>query len=84
MTDRVLMQAFFDHCDAFLYVKDAEGRFLMVNKGDAAALGLSEADCIGKTAYDFLPKEEADRTCAVDRHVKHDPRPAWGHGGDRV
>ena len=70
MTDSALMQAFFDGTDAGCYIKDAEGRFLFVNRKGAEWLGRSStAECIGMTAYDFVPKDEADATSRQDRAV---------------
>ncbi len=69
MSDRELIRTFFDSTDAFFYIKDSDGHFLLVNKTGAAALGLSEAECVGKTAYEFLPKNEADSTTRNDRHM---------------
>lgn len=75
MSDAALMQSFFDSADAFFYIKDADGRFLLVNRAAAKALKLSEADCIGKTAFDLLPKEEAERTTRMDRRVADTGQP---------
>lgn len=75
MSDAALMQDFFDSADAFFYIKDAGGRFLLVNKTGARALGLSETDCVGKTAFDLVPKEEAERTTQMDRRVADTGKP---------
>ena len=73
MSSLDLMQAFFDSTDAFLYVKDAEGKFMMVNKAGADALGLSQAECIGKTAYDVIPKDQADEETRLDQQARIKP-----------
>jgi PAS domain S-box-containing protein len=73
MSNSDLMKAFFDSSDAFLYVKDADGRFLYMNRAGAAALGLSEAECIGKTAYDVIPKDQADEETRLDRQARVKP-----------
>jgi len=43
-----------------IYVKDRDGRFLLVNPSVAAKLDTSIENVIGKTDYDFQPKEMAD------------------------
>jgi diguanylate cyclase (GGDEF)-like protein/PAS domain S-box-containing protein len=43
-----------------LYFKDAQGRYLRINRAQAARLGLKDpADAMGKTDADLLPKEQA-------------------------
>jgi len=76
MTDSSLMQAFFDGTNANFYIKDAEGRFLLVNKKSAQSLHLREAGCPGKTANDLIPKVEADRTIRINRQVPESGEPA--------
>ena len=43
-----------------VYVKDKNGRFMLVNHSVAARLGTSIENIIGKTDYDFQSKEMAD------------------------
>jgi PAS domain S-box-containing protein len=73
MSNSDLMKAFFECTDAYLYIKDADGRFLYMNKAGAAALGLSEAECVGKTAYDVIPKDQADEETRLDREARVEP-----------
>jgi len=73
MSNPDLMKAFFECTDAYLYIKDADGRFLYMNKAGAAALGLSEAECVGKTAYDVIPKDQADEETRLDREARVEP-----------
>ncbi|MGD9659246.1 MAG: PAS domain-containing protein [Methylocystis sp.] len=75
MSDVKLMQAFFDSVDAALYVKDEKGRFLLVNRKAAEELNCSEAECIGKSDYDFLPKEQAEQVISRDRQVREKGAP---------
>ncbi len=64
-----LIQNFIDSSDAFIYLKDGEGHFLMVNRRLAEMLKLSKEEVIDKTEYDFLSKEDADMFLANDRKV---------------
>jgi two-component system CheB/CheR fusion protein len=63
------LQGILDHSPAFMYVKDLEGRYLLVNRQSRRVLGAKPQDVIGKTNYDFFPRSVADRIEAHDRHV---------------
>lgn len=43
-----------------IFLKDSAGKFLIANTPVAANYGLSPEELIGKSDYDFYPKEEAD------------------------
>jgi PAS domain S-box-containing protein len=43
-----------------LFVKDREYRFVLVNAALCAMVGFPREELVGKTDYDFFPKEEAD------------------------
>ncbi len=64
-----LIQNFIDSSDAFIYLKDGEGRILMVNRRLAELLKLSKEEVISKTDYDFFSKEDAEMFRANDRKV---------------
>jgi PAS domain S-box-containing protein len=51
------------------WLKDADGRYLAVNRNFADAAGFSPAQMIGKTAADLLPPDFATRIEAEDREV---------------
>ena len=54
----------------FVYVKDTEGRYVLDNPTHRAFLGLRTAeDIVGKTAFDFYPRELAERIRADDQAV---------------
>jgi PAS domain S-box-containing protein len=53
-----------------IFVKDAKDlKFVRVNKAGEDLLGHSREVLIGKSDYDFFPKEEADYFTAIDRQV---------------
>ena len=64
-----LLQKFIDSSNALIFLKDEQGRYLMVNHRFAEMLKVSKEEVIGKTDYDFAPKEEADNWRANDRKV---------------
>ncbi len=52
-----------------IFRKDPHGRFTFVNNKFCAALGKSPAEILGKTDYDFYPRELADKYYRDDRRV---------------
>jgi PAS domain S-box-containing protein len=66
---RALLQEVVDNTAASIYVKDLDGRFLLVNRCLARTVGRDRADLIGKTDYDLFPREQADAVRTVDQRV---------------
>lgn len=64
-----ILQSIIDGSNAAIYLKDIDGRFILVNERHARALGTTKQDAIGKTEYDFLPAPTADRQRSHDREV---------------
>ena len=63
------LRAIIDHTTALVYVKDLEGRFILVNRQVEENLGRPAAQIIGKTSHDFYRQEIADEIAAHDREV---------------
>ena len=70
-----LLRNFIDSSDAFIYLKDGEGRFLMVNDHSAALAGTTKEEMIGKTDYDFFSKEDSDMFREKDLKVTEAGKP---------
>ena len=74
---RQLLQDIIDNSTALIYVKDLDGRFLLINRRmeellrSAASSGLpaGRESVLGKTDYDLFPKEQADAYRDSDRQV---------------
>ena len=49
-----------DHSGRLVYIKDLEGRYMQANAAFLELIGRTEEEAIGKTNYDFFPKEHAD------------------------
>src|SRR5713101_5695786 len=68
--DLSLLHAVLDTLPDHIYVKDLEGRYLLVNEAGLRERGLaSRSEIAGKTAFDLLPREAAERMGAEDRAV---------------
>ena len=61
------LQAVLDNAPSIMYVKDLNGRFVLVNRAFASALDRSTADIVGKTGREIYPMDEARVFEANDR-----------------
>ena len=69
-SERNLLRLLIDSFPDLIYVKDTEGRFLLGNEAVARIMAaVSPDELIGKTDFDYYPKELADRFYADDRQV---------------
>ncbi|HTD65394.1 MAG TPA: PAS domain S-box protein, partial [Candidatus Limnocylindria bacterium] len=64
-----LLQAIIDNSPAVIYVKDLQGRYLLVNRRFEEIFHLTHDAILGRTDYDFFPKEDSDAFRAMDRKV---------------
>ncbi len=57
-----------ENLPGMLFVKDAvDHRFVLFNRAGEELLGYSRSELIGKSDYDFFPKDQADQFVARDR-----------------
>jgi PAS domain S-box-containing protein len=67
---RVLLRTLIDNLPDAIYAKDAAGRKTLVNPADLKNLGYkTEAEAIGKSDFDFFPKDNAEKFWADDQKV---------------
>jgi len=59
------MMALLGHTEDSIFFKDMDGRFVLVSEAKARRSGVELKDMVGKTDFDFLPREEAVR-CRED------------------
>ncbi len=64
-----MLNAIIDNATAVIFMKDPEGRFMVMNRWYERNFGVKTEDLIGKTDYDLFPKETADRLRENDRKV---------------
>lgn len=63
------LQAILDNTASIIFVKDIEGRYLLINKQYLTLFELSEPQVLGKTDYELFPKELADSLRDNDKKV---------------
>src|SRR6187399_770945 len=59
--ERNVLRTMIDLIPAFLYCKDAESRFTACNKLVANRMGVAPEELIGRTDFDFFPREMAEK-----------------------
>jgi len=64
-----LLQAVTDNSGAIIWVKDLEGRYLLINETFEKLLHLHRDQIIGKTDYELFPAEQADIFRGVDQQT---------------
>lgn len=63
------LRTMFDHSPAAMFIKDADGRFVMLNRTCAVLLGGSPESIVGRLEHDIVAREIADAHLANDRVV---------------
>lgn len=70
-----LLEAVVENSPAVIYVKDLEGRYLMVNRRYADIFHVDREAMVGRTDHDIFDKPAADAFRAMDRRVAEADRP---------
>ncbi|MBD2184358.1 PAS domain S-box protein [Planktothrix sp. FACHB-1355] len=63
------LQAILDNSPAVIFAKDTQGRYIFSNQRHEKLFGVSRKHIEGKTDYDILPRDIADRFRESDRKV---------------
>ncbi|MEL7242384.1 MAG: chemotaxis protein CheB [Cyanobacteria bacterium J06573_2] len=63
------LRAILDNTASIIFVKDIEGRYLLVNKQYLTLFNLVESQVIGKTDYDLFSEELAEKLRSNDKQV---------------
>jgi PAS domain S-box-containing protein len=66
---QAILQAILDGSPNIIFAKDTEGRYILANRQAAHGLSHEPHEMVGKTDYDFFPKESADFFRARDKRV---------------
>ncbi|RLF33318.1 MAG: hypothetical protein DRM98_02470 [Thermoplasmata archaeon] len=70
-----LFQSLMENIPDYIYFKDRDCRFVMVNRAKAARFNVEPSDMIGKTDFDFLLKDEAEKSLKQDKKVMETGKP---------
>ena len=62
-------RAFTEHSPSEIHIKDADGRFILINRQSEEMFGMTDEEAKGKTSYDIFPKDVADAFAAQDQAV---------------
>jgi two-component system cell cycle sensor histidine kinase/response regulator CckA len=73
--ERNLLRTLIDNMPDAIYVKDRDGRFLVANKWVATLMGTTPDGALGKTDFDFYPRELAERFYADEQVVVQSGQP---------
>ena len=73
--ERNLFRTFMEHAPDLIYFKDADGRFIEINTAKAEELRLPPEKIIGRTDFDFLPLEQAQRKFEDELEVMRTRKP---------
>ena len=78
--ERNLLRTLIDTLPDKIYIKDTEGRFIICNKATAVRLGASNPEeVIGKSDFDLLPRELAERFYADEQEIIKSGQPLIDH-----
>ena len=73
--EQYLLHALMNNISDSIYFKDKKNRFVMVNKAKAENSGVTPEDMIGRTDFDFFPREIAKKSFADDNRIIKTGRP---------
>jgi PAS domain S-box-containing protein len=78
--ERNLLRTLMDNLPAHIFVKDLQSRFLIANAATLGSLGAHSAEeVLGKTDYDFLPRERAEQFYHDEQEILRTGRPMFNH-----
>ena len=69
------LRAVFDNAPNAIYIRDANGQYVLVSRELCRLLGTSPEEIRGKTPYEFFSKEVSEEFLAEDREVLRTVRP---------
>jgi len=79
INERNLLRTLIDNLPDFIYFKDEKSRFVVGNIAVARLMGVSAPDkLLGKTDFDFYPREMAERYYADELEIVRSGQPLLG------
>ncbi len=83
--ERKLLQTLVDTLPEYIYVKNSASQFMLANAAVLRQFGLSTQDeIVGKTDFDFFPKELAERYYAEEQAIIRSGQGLYNHEGPTV
>jgi PAS domain S-box-containing protein len=83
--ERLLLRTLIDNLPDYVYVKDAQSRFVLANLAVARQMGFSASDeIIGKSDFDLFPHELAARYRAEEEEMVRSGKELHNHEGPTV
>ena len=85
-----ILQAVIEATPDAIFVKDLDGRYVLVNEAAARFIGKSPADIIGRNDFEIYPEEDARGFVEADRQVLASGKPhvfegmATGEAGEQI
>ena len=76
--ERNLLQSLLDNIPDAIYFKDDKNRIIRVNRFYSEGFKLSPKDIIGKTDFDFFPKDQAQKMFDDDTYILQTGKPIIG------
>ncbi|MFC1724859.1 PAS domain S-box protein [candidate division KSB1 bacterium] len=74
--ERYLLRTLIDNIPDAIWIKDTKGKFLISNKATARDIGVkSPENIIGKTDFDFLPKDTAKELFSDEQKIVYSGKP---------
>lgn len=67
--NKELLQRIIDNTTAVIFIKDLEGRYMLINNRYEKLFSVTQEQVKGKTDYDLFPKEVADAVRLADMEV---------------
>ena len=78
--ERRILRTLIDNIPDFMYVKDAESKFVLANLHLARVVGAeTPEDLLGKTDFDYFPREIATAFYEDEQKVIHAGQPIYNH-----
>jgi PAS domain S-box-containing protein len=66
---RVLLHHVIEYAPGVISIKDADGRYLVMNQQGAALINRAPADVVGRTDFEFYPQADAEQSREEDERV---------------
>ncbi|MGH2643378.1 MAG: ATP-binding protein, partial [Chitinophagaceae bacterium] len=69
------LESILTNANSLIFMKDLQGRYLLINRKFETTLNISPSEILGKTDYDFSKEEDADRYSEADQKVIKSQKP---------